>query len=234
MKKAFFAPAFIAASICLSSGYAQQTTSDSAVQAQDTKKFNYEAKNFENLIGNVPGLSDDLLKMHFKLYEGYVKNSNLVLNKLNELDATGQNKTPEYAGLKRILGWEFNGMLLHEYYFEQFGSPKTLDSKDPLYVKIQEDYGSYDKWKNDFVATGLMRGIGWVVAYVDPKSGKLINEWINEHDVGHLSGGNPVLIMDVFEHAYITEFALDRAKYIDVFFNNINWELVSKRFQTKK
>lgn len=192
----------------------------------------YEAKNYDYLIGNVAGLDDNLLKMHFKLYQGYVNNSNLVLQKLQELTDKGQNKTPEFAGLKRILGWEFDGMLLHELYFENLGGKgQKLAQNDPFYNKIQQDFGSFDKWKQDFVATGLMRGIGWVVSYIDPKNGRLINEWINEHDVGHLAGGKPILIMDVFEHAYITEFGLDRAKYIDVFFNNINWNAVSERFR---
>jgi superoxide dismutase, Fe-Mn family len=193
----------------------------------------YEAKNYDNLIGKITGLDDSLLKMHFKLYQGYVKNTNLLLQKINELDEKGENKTPDFAGLKHMLGWEFDGMLLHELYFENLGGNKPLDKNDPLYAKIESDFGSYEKWKSDFIATGLIRGIGWVVSYVDPKQGRLINEWINEHDVGHLAGGTPILIMDVFEHAYITQFGIDRAKYIDVFFNNINWDAASKRYKSK-
>lgn len=196
----------------------------------------YQIKNFDSLIGNIKGLDDNLLKMHFKLYEGYVNNTNSVLQKIQSLTDQGQSRTPEFAGLKRILGWEFNGMLLHEYYFENLGgsNSKPLNSDDPLYLKMQKDFGSYDQWKSDFISTGMMRGIGWVVAYVEPKSGRLLNEWINEHDLGHLSGATPILIMDVFEHAYITQFALDRNKYIDVFFNNINWDVASKRFAKDK
>lgn len=194
----------------------------------------YEAKNFDKLIGNVPGLNDDLLKMHFKLYQGYVANANKLLDKIRELDEKGENKSPEFAGLKRMLGWEFDGMLLHELYFENLGGNKPLDKNDSLMAKIEADYGSFDKWKSDFVATGLIRGIGWVVSYIEPKQGRLLNEWINEHDVGHLSGGTPILIMDVFEHAYITQYGIDRAKYIDVFFNNIDWNTVSKRYASIK
>lgn len=194
----------------------------------------YQVKNFDGLLGKVKGLDDALLKMHFKLYEGYVNNTNLILQKIQELTRNGQNKTPEFAALKRLLGWEFDGMLLHEYYFENLGgATANLDAKDPLMLKMQQDFGSYDQWKTDFVSTGLMRGIGWVVSYVEPKNGRLLNEWINEHDLGHLAGAKPILIMDVFEHAYITQFGLDRSKYIDVFFNNINWEVVSNRFKKK-
>jgi Fe-Mn family superoxide dismutase len=190
----------------------------------------YQARDFSSLIGNVPGLDDELLKMHFKLYQGYVANTNKLLKKIQELNEKGQNNTPEFAGLKRMLGWEFDGMLLHEYYFENLGKTDPLPQEAPLIKKIQKDFGSFDAWKADFIATGSLRGIGWVITYVDPKEGRLINEWINEHDVGHLSGGSPLLIMDVFEHAYITQYGLDRAKYIDVFFKNINWKKVAERY----
>ena len=191
----------------------------------------YEAKNFDSLIGKVAGLNDELLNMHFKLYQGYITNSNLLLQKLQELNAEGKNRTPEFAGLKRMLGWEIDGMLLHELYFENLSGSKAINKEGPLYAKIQADYGSYDLWKADFVATGAMRGIGWVISYIEPKQGRLINEWIDEHALGHIAGGTPLLVMDVWEHAYITQFGTDRPKYIDVFFNNINWDVVSKRFK---
>lgn len=205
---------------------------NSLTYAQDTS-VKYEAKNYDSLLEKTPGLSPALLKMHFKLYQGYVNNSNTLFQKLAELNAKGQNRSPEFAGMKRMFGWEFNGMLLHEYYFENLGGDQPLSQDDALYAKMQADFGSYDNWKDDFVATGLIRGIGWVVTYVEPKQGRLVNEWINEHDLGHLSGATPLLVMDVFEHAYITEYALDRAKYIDVFFKNINWKAVSDRYNKK-
>jgi Fe-Mn family superoxide dismutase len=194
----------------------------------------YKPKNFNHLLGNVKGLDDSLLTMHFKLYEGYVNNTNLIAQKLQNLTNQGQSKTPEFAALKRIQGWEYDGMVLHEYYFENLGGKKPLDPNDPLIAKINSDFGSYDQWKADFVATGLMRGIGWVIAYIEPKTGRLVNEWINEHDLGHLAGGTPILVMDVFEHAYITQFALDRNKYIGIFFDNINWDAASARYKDKK
>lgn len=191
----------------------------------------YQVKNYDHLLGKINGLNDDLLKMHFKLYEGYVNNTNALLEKLQNMTKDGLNKTPEFAGLKRIFGWEFDGMVLHEYYFENLGGVEPLAKDDPLILKMQNDFGSYDQWKTDFISTGLMRGIGWVVSYIDPKNGRLINEWINEHNVGHLAGGTPILIMDVWEHAFITQFGLDRNKYIDVFFNNINWKVASNRYK---
>lgn len=200
---------------------------------QQVESIQYEVKNYDHLLGKIPGLDDNLLKMHFKLYEGYVNNSNSVLKKLQELSEKNQNRTPEFAGLKRILGWEFNGMLLHEYYFESLGTTDLLKSDHPLMQKMAQDFGSFDAWKKDFISTGLMRGIGWVVSYIEPRNGRLINEWINEHDLGHLSGAKPLLVMDVFEHAYITQFGLDRNKYIEIFLNNINWNTVLNRFLQK-
>lgn len=192
--------------------------------------YQYTAKDYGYLLGKVPGFSDDALKMHFKLYQGYVNNTNILLQKIRGLDKSAANAS-EFAGLKHMLGWEFDGMLLHEYYFENLGGTTPLSEKDPLFAKMKAEYGSFEGWKADFVATGLMRGIGWVVAYIEPKDGRLVNVWINEHDLGHLAGAKPLLIMDVFEHAYITQFGLDRAKYIDVFFSNIQWPVVSMRFR---
>lgn len=232
MKKSLAALTVLSLNLCLPGLQSvEKEPSKNPLITNTTSQSKYQVRNFDHLLGKIAGLDDSLLKMHFKLYEGYVNNTNSVLDKLQVLMATGGNRSPEYGALKRILGWEFDGMLLHEYYFENLGGSQPLDTNDPLYLKMEKDFGSYDKWKLDFVSTGLMRGIGWVVAYIEPKEGRLVNEWINEHDLGHLAGATPILIMDVFEHAYITQFGLDRNKYIDVFFNNINWEVASERFK---
>jgi Fe-Mn family superoxide dismutase len=139
--------------------------------------------------------------------------------------------TPEYAELKRRLGWEFNGMRLHEYYFENLGGKVALDPAGKLAKKLAESFGSYEAWEKDFRATGAMRGIGWVVLYQDPASGRLINFWVNEHDVSHPAGCNPLLIMDVFEHAFMIDYGLKRADYIDAFFKNINWPAIESRIK---
>lgn len=190
--------------------------------------ISYQAKDYSGLLGT-PGFSHMLLNNHFKLYQGYVKNVNLILEKLNTLLSEGKDRSPEYAELKRRFGWEFNGMRLHEYYFENLGGGDSLDSKSSLYKKITEDFGSFELFKQDFISTGVMRGIGWVILYIDGSQGKLINVWINEHDLGHLAAGKPILVMDVFEHAYVTDYQLERAKYIEAFFNNINWKEVAER-----
>src|SRR3989344_3450381 len=185
----------------------------------------YIPKNYQHLIG-MPGFSDELLQMHFKLYEGYVKNTNELLSKINEIEGA----TYEFGALKRRLGWEFDGMRLHELYFGNLGGKGTVPKKSSLYTALVSQFGSFDKWKKEFIATGMMRGIGWSVLYLDLQEGRLINTWINEHDVGHLASGKPLLIMDVFEHAYMPQYGLDKAKYIEAFFNNIDWDVVAQRY----
>ncbi len=188
----------------------------------------YSPKDYAKLIG-MAGFSETLLKNHFTLYQGYVTNTNKVLDTLDQMAKDGKTATPEFAELKRRLGWEFNGMRLHEYYFENLGGKSVIDKNGSLSKKISESFGSYEAWEKDFRATGAMRGIGWVVLYQDTLSGKLINFWINEHDVSHPAGCNPLLIMDVFEHAFMLDYGLKRADYIEAFFKNINWSAVESR-----
>jgi len=190
----------------------------------------YVAKSYDALLGQLPGINDDVLKMHFKLYQGYVTNANKLLSDIKQLESEGKLRTPQYAGLKRMLGWEWDGMRLHELYFDNMGGKTKYDSKSPLAQSIEKEFGSFDKWAADFKATGLIRGIGWSILYLDKQADRLINTWINEHDLGHLAGGKPIVVMDVFEHAYITQYGLDRAQYVDAFFNNINWDVANKRF----
>lgn len=191
----------------------------------------FSARDYSKL-KSMRGFSEDLVAMHLKLYEGYVKNANLLKQRLQELIADGKEKGPDYAGLKRMYGWEYDGMRLHELYFDNLGGKGgTPEADSPLARAIVKNFGSYENWKKDFVATGLMRGIGWAVLYIDGHNGRLTNAWINEHDLGHLVGNTPLLVMDVFEHAYLTKFGLDRAAYINAFFDNVDWSVVEHRFQ---
>jgi len=185
----------------------------------------YEAKDYSKLIG-MEGFSETLLKNHFTLYQGYVTNTNKLIDTLAAMLKDGKIGTPEYAELKRRMGWEFNGMRLHEYYFDNLGGKAALDKSGKLAKKLAENFGSYEDWEKDFKGTGTMRGIGWVILYQDNVSGKLFNQWINEHDVGHPAGCIPILVMDVFEHAFLTDYGLKRADYIEAFFKNINWPVV--------
>ncbi len=204
-------------------------TSPVSAQAQASQDF-YKARDFSSLIG-LKGFSETLLKNHFTLYQGYVSNTNALLGKIQRLLSEGSEGSVEFSELKRRLGWEFNGMRLHELYFENLGGSAPLSPDSALYRKIVKDFGSFDIWKKDFVATAKMRGIGWVVLYYDTVSDRLLNMWIDEHAVNHISGARPLLIIDVFEHAYLTDYGINRAKYIDSLYNVINWDIVAKRFK---
>jgi Fe-Mn family superoxide dismutase len=190
----------------------------------------YTAKDYSALIG-MKGFSETLLKNHFTLYQGYVNNTNKLWELLTAMLKEGKASTPEYAELKRRFGFEFNGMRLHEYYFGNLGGKKPVDKAGILAQKVAGAYGSYDAWEQDFKATGAMRGIGWVILYQDNTNGWLFNQWINEHEVGHPAGCAPILVMDVFEHAFITDYGLKRADYINAFFQNVDWGVVAERLQ---
>lgn len=197
-------------------------------QANFAGEITYTAKDYSHLLGT-PGFSETLLKNHFGLYQGYVTNTNKLLATLGELARAGKGASPEYAEQKRRLGWEFNGMRLHELYFENLGGDGVLSPDGALAAQLAEDFGGYEEWVKDFKATGAMRGIGWAALYQDVENGRLINFWINEHDTGHPAGCNPILIMDVFEHAFMLDYGTKRADYIEAFFRNINWELAEGR-----
>ncbi len=190
----------------------------------------YTAKNFDHLLGT-PGFSDTLLKNHFTLYEGYVKNCNLIHDAFGEFKKNDKVGSIEWAEIKRRSAWEYNGMRLHELYFGNMkngGAPLSENSN--LHAQLIEKYGSIEAWEKDFRATSAMRGIGWVVLMRDNETQAFRNAWVNEHDVGLCAGMTNLLIMDVFEHAYITDYGIKRADYIDAFMKAIDWSVVESRF----
>lgn len=191
-------------------------------------KMAYEPKDFSKLLG-MEGFSDTLLNNHFTLYQGYVTNTNKNLELLDTLLKEGN----AYAcgEVQRRLGWEFNGMRLHELYFGNLGGDGAIKKNGKLAKKMAEDFGGYEAWEKSFKAVGGMRGIGWAALYQDNTTGRLINFWINEHDAGHPSGCIPLLIMDVFEHAFMTDYGLKKADYIAAFFKNIDWDAVEGRMK---
>jgi Fe-Mn family superoxide dismutase len=198
----------------------------------------YKVKQF-NLSG-LNGISDRTLEMHFKLYEGYVNETNRLTEKISLFLMDGkvdQDEMPAYSELKRLLGFEYNGMVLHEHYF---GNLKRGGSVDPdktsaFYQATEQSFGSYDIWKADFVSTGKMRGVGWAICYEDPTSGQLSNHWISLHQTGNVAGFNPVLVMDVWEHAFLLDYKpAERPKYIEAFFSNIDWQVAEERLRQVK
>jgi superoxide dismutase, Fe-Mn family len=187
----------------------------------------YQVKDYSSLIG-MSGFSETLLKNHFTLYQGYITNTNKLIDTLSAMLKDGRTTIPEYAELKRRMGFEFNGMRLHEYYFDNLGGKNPMDKGSKVARRITETFGSYEAWEQDFKATGVMRGIGWVVLAQD-WTGGLFNQWINEHETGHFAGCQPILVMDVFEHAYMIDYGLKRADYIAAFLKNVNWDILEKR-----
>jgi len=194
----------------------------------------YKARQF-NLSG-LSGISDQTLEMHFKLYEGYVANTNTLNEKIGSLIGGGSiSDMTTYSELTRRLGFEYNGMVLHEYYFENMKKGGNVDpeKQSNFYKAAEKSFGSYDIWKTDFVGVGKMRGVGWAICYQDPNSGLLSNHWITLHEVGNVAGFTPVLVMDVWEHAFLLDYKpADRPKYIEAFFSNIDWNAVDKRLHT--
>jgi Fe-Mn family superoxide dismutase len=195
----------------------------------------YQAKQF-NLSG-LSGISDQTVEMHIKLYEGYVTQTNLLTEKISEFIKDGhidQEEMPAYSELTRRLGFEYNGMVLHEDYF---GNMKRGGAGDPepnsAFLKAaDQSFGSYAVWKTDFVGVGKMRGVGWAICNQNPANDRLSNHWISLHEIGNVAGFNPVLVMDVWEHAYLLDYKpAERPKYIEAFFSNIDWNAVEGRLK---
>lgn len=192
----------------------------------------YAVLDYSHLLG-MPGFSETLLKNHFTLYQGYVTNTNKVMETLEAMLKEGKQADYEAAELRRRLGWEWNGMRLHELYFENLGGGGDPTKAPTVMKAFEAQFGSFDAWAKEFNAAATMRGIGWVVLYQDIAQGLLINQWINEHDVGHCAGLNPILVLDCFEHAFMIDYGLKRADYIAAFMKNIKWEEVEKRYVKK-
>ncbi len=195
----------------------------------------YKPKTFD--LSDLAGISDQTLEMHFKLYEGYVTNTNLLTEKIGEILADGKvdkEELPAYSELTRRLGFEYNGMVLHEYYFGNMkrgggGEPAT---KSAFRAAVERSFPSFDIWKTDFVSVGKMRGVGWAIAYLNPAQNRISNHWIELHENGNVAGFIPLLVMDVWEHAYLLDYKpADRPKYIEAFLANVDWEAVEKRMK---
>jgi superoxide dismutase, Fe-Mn family len=193
----------------------------------------YKPQQF-NLSG-LNGISDQTLEMHFKLYEGYVKATNELNERIAAILSDGrvdQEEMPAYSELTRRLGFEYNGMVLHEYYFGNMKKGGGGDAaRGSLFRKaVERAFPSYEIWRTDFVSVGKMRGVGWAICFQDPVSGRLSNHWVTLHEVGNVAGFKPVLVMDVWEHAFLLDFKpSERGKYIEAFFANIDWKAVEQR-----
>jgi Fe-Mn family superoxide dismutase len=195
----------------------------------------YKEQKFDHLKG-LDGISDKQVEEHLALYAGYVKQVNTLNEELATLrgDGKASGKNPEFAELTRRLGFEYGGMVLHEYYFSNLRSAADPEPKSGsrLAAALNESFGSVEQWKTDFEAIGEMRGIGWVVLFEDPVTDRLSNHWITLHQEGIPAGFKPLLVMDVWEHAFMRDYkATEKAKYVAAFFRNIDWPAVERRLQ---
>ncbi|MCR4311663.1 MAG: superoxide dismutase [Candidatus Uhrbacteria bacterium] len=178
------------------------------------------------------GLSARQIEAHVKLYAGYVKNTNAILALIDELKENSEKNAIALSEVKRRFSFEFNGMRLHELYFEGLGGKgmsEELGGK--LHDALAKQWGSFEAWHAEFTAMGMMRGIGWVLLAYDAKADMFHNVWVNDHEVGHL-GGLPILLaLDVWEHAFLLDYVpAERGKYLAAFFDNLLWEVCEARF----
>ncbi len=195
----------------------------------------YQPKQY-NLSG-LNGISDQTLELHFKLYQGYVEETNRLNDRIGELvkdSHVDHSQMPIFSELTRRLGFEYNGMVLHEYYFDSLkrhgiGDP---DCSSSFTKAVEASFGSYAVWKTDFTSTAKMRGVGWAICYQNPMNGRLSNHWVSLHEIGTVAGFVPLLVLDVWEHAFLLDYKpSERGKYIEAFFSNINWDVVEKRLR---
>ena len=193
----------------------------------------YKPKQFS--LSGLKGISDKTLEMHIKLYEGYVKATNDLTERIAAILSDGkvdQEEMPAYSELTRRLGFEYNGMVLHEYYFANMKKDGGSDAPRGSQFRsaVERSFPSYEIWKTDFVSVGKMRGVGWAIAYFDPTNGQVSNHWIEMHQTGNVAGFVPLLVMDVWEHAYLLDYKpADRPKYIEAFLANVDWTAVDHR-----
>ena len=192
----------------------------------------YEARQFPRLKG-LSGISDALLQDHLKLYQGYVKNSNQIIDELEGMAKAGKaaGTNLAYAELTRRLGFETDGVILHELYFSNLApEPEPLSKESALGRALAQSFGSTDAWLTDFKAIAAMRGVGWAVTFLDPASGGMTNRWIELHNDGHPAGYPPIVVMDCWEHAFVPDYKpTERAKYIDAYLRNLDYRACEAR-----
>jgi Fe-Mn family superoxide dismutase len=193
-------------------------------------KATYKPIDF-NLSG-LTGISDETLEMHLGLYHGYVDATNRLTDRLGAMATAGtlSGADPVYAELSRRLGFEYGGMVLHEYYFGNLAPRGRARPAADLSRALDRSFGGFDPWRQDFAAVGSLRGVGWAVLYRDPATEQLSNHWVTLHDQGVPSGFEPLLVMDVWEHAYLLDYGpAERGKYVEAFLANIDWSRVNER-----
>lgn len=191
----------------------------------------FTAKAF--VIPELTGISVKTIEEHLKLYQGYVKNANLILEHIDELAGNSEKYAYELGELQRRFAFEFDGMRNHEYYFDALeGGASSFPADSVLQTNIEKEWGSYDAWLARFKAIALTRGIGWAMLYYDRKTTRLIMQWVDEQHLGQLTGLSPIIALDMWEHSYLFDYTpADKKKYVDAFFENLNWNNIEDNFE---
>ncbi len=192
--------------------------------------MSYTARTFD--LPALTGLSPEQIAVHLALYEGYVKHTNLITDTIAKLrEENAEANAFVINELRRRLGFEFDGMRMHEYYFEQFeGGSASAD--DSLIALVSEKYGSWDGFLAHIKEVAGTRGIGWVVVYQDTRGNTLHTAFVNDHEIGQLSGLPILLAVDLWEHAYMVDYKpAEKKTYVDAFLDNVNWNVVASRVE---
>jgi Fe-Mn family superoxide dismutase len=189
----------------------------------------YKARTFD--LPDIAGLSKEQITLHLGLYEGYVKHVNLLMAQLNALAKNGDEYTYAINELRRRLGFEWNGMHLHELYFGALeGGPTDLPGTSPLYAALTEQYGGFSAWLEVFKKVNA-RGPGWALLNYDPEAKHFFHTWVSDHEIGQLATLPCILALDHWEHAFMVDYApSEKGTYVDAYLNALNWETIAKRF----
>lgn len=194
----------------------------------------FDVRKFD--LSGVEGLSKHALDLHLSLYEGYVKETNVLLDYLHEAtqsQTTSSVKQLQFDGLVRRFAFERNGMVLHELFFETLGGKRAAPAADGVFMEaVDASHGGFEAWKREIVRLSHTRGVGWVLTFRSAGSNRLSNVWVDDHRRGLLAGMKPIAAFDFWEHAYLLEFKpSEREKYLQVLFDNYSWDIVETRCQ---
>ena len=191
----------------------------------------YEPKSFS--IPELKGISAKNIEEHTKLYQGYVKHTNLIIDRISEYSTDTEKYAYELGELQRRFSFEYNGMKNHEYYFEQLESGTTaLDQNSPLALAITESFGSFNAFIARFKTIAMTRGIGWAILYRDLDSNQLVTAWVDEQHLGQLNSAQFIFGIDMWEHAYVADYQPSGKKqYIEDYLAQVNWDIIAKRFK---
>lgn len=192
---------------------------------QELIKVNFHYNNTINAV------SKKQYDVHFELYEGYINKVNEIWKELKE-DPQMENANATYSkyrGLKKGETYALDGVILHELYFDNLGGINNMPSGIALEL-IDQFFGSYENWKQDFIACGKAAR-GWAVLCYDQRSKSLKNILCDSHDEGIILNSYPLIIMDVYEHTYFLDYQNKKADYIESFMLDINWDSVNMRAQ---